>query len=606
MPKKTQSVIQPKRVWNQPWLAGALMVALTIAGYLPALNGGFIWDDDIYVTNNPLLTAPDGLQRIWFSLESPSQYFPLVYTTFRVERGLWGLNPTGYHWVNLLLHIANALLVWRLLWRLKVPGAWLAGAIFALHPVQVESVAWITERKNVLMGFFFLLALLGWVEFVESKTKRRWLFYAFALISYLLALSAKTTACTLPAALFLILWLQRKRISWQRVGEIAPFIFFGLAMGMVSMWWERYHIGTRGVLFALSPLERILIASRGVWFYFSKLFWPSNLTFIYPKWKILATDPFAYFWLVASGVLVVAIYFARRFAGRSIEVAALFFVTTLVPVLGFIMLYTFRYTFVADHYQYLAMIGPMALISAAVTTFALSMKNGRHLVRAAGCLILVLLTILTWQQSTIYRDIENLWRSTISRNPGCALAYNNLGNVVFRKGQVDEAIGYYETASEKNPNDPETQYNLGVAFLKKGRMDEAVSYSQKALEIQPDFPGVQYTLGNAFLAKGDFTQAISSYQTYLRVQPNDAVAHDNLAISLLATGKINEAIDQFGEALRSDPNCAEAHYNLGHLLVQLGHREEAMPHLIEAVRLKPDYSQAKEQLRQLGARVPQF
>src|SRR6202030_1742433 len=220
-----------QRPFVQQWriyLFVLLLAAVTILAYRPAWNGGFLWDDDAYVTNNELLTAPDGLRRIWFSFDSPSQYFPLVYTTFRIERALWGLNPAGYHVVNVLLHVANALLVWRLLARLRVPGAWLAGAIFALHPVQVESVAWITERKNVLMGFFFLLTLLAWTAFVDDDTRRRWRFYCLALILYALSLSAKTTACTLPAALFLILWLQKKPINRERILQIIPFLLLGL------------------------------------------------------------------------------------------------------------------------------------------------------------------------------------------------------------------------------------------------------------------------------------------------------------------------------------------------------------------------------------------
>src|SRR5256714_9485794 len=226
-----------------------VLVVTTILAYQPAWHGGFIWDDDAYITNNELLTAPDGLRRIWFSLDSPSQYFPLVYTMFRFEHAWWGLSPTGYHVVNILLHIANALLLWRLLVRLHVPGAWLAGAIFAFHPVQVESVASITERKNVLMGFFFLLTLLAWLAFVDERTKRPWTFYVLALILYILALSAKTTACTLPAALFLILWLQKKPISWKRIFQIVPFVVLGLAMGSLAIWWERSHQGTNRAIF---------------------------------------------------------------------------------------------------------------------------------------------------------------------------------------------------------------------------------------------------------------------------------------------------------------------------------------------------------------------
>ena len=236
-------------------------------------------------------------------LRSISRWFIQLFAS---STRLWGLNPTGYHWVNLVLHVANALLVWLVLARLKVPGAWLAGAIFALHPVQVESVAWITERKNVLMGFFFLLTLLAWIAFVDGKTKRPWLFYGLALILYLLALSAKTTACTLPAALFLILWLQRTPINWKRVFQITPFLVLGIAMGMLAMWWERYHQGTsRAVFTFLSPIERVLVASRAVWFYLSKLIWPSNLTFIYPRWDIAPTHLLNYAWLLA-GVMVCA------------------------------------------------------------------------------------------------------------------------------------------------------------------------------------------------------------------------------------------------------------------------------------------------------------
>src|SRR5215469_7376994 len=289
------------------WLWGLLLVGLTLIVYHPAWRAGFIWDDDVYVTGNPLLTASDGLWRIWFSLDSPSQYFPLTYTTFYVERSFWGLNPAGYHWVNFLLHAANALLVWRLLERLRVPGAWLAAAVFALHPVQVESVAWITERKNVLMGLFFLLTLRVWIKFVEGQGKRPWLFYALALFLYALALSAKTTACTLPAALVLILWLKKVPVDWRRLAEVAPFVAMGIGMGLVTMWWERYHMGTQGKLFVIEPVERVLIASRALWFYAGELFWPANLAFSYPRWTISASDPFAYGWvlaLVAVGAVI--------------------------------------------------------------------------------------------------------------------------------------------------------------------------------------------------------------------------------------------------------------------------------------------------------------
>src|SRR5882762_585286 len=414
---------RPKR----DYLILALLLAVTtILAYQPAWHGGFIWDDDAYITNNELLTAPDGLRRIWFSLDSPSQYFPLVYTMFRFEHSWRGLSPTGYHFVNILLHIANALILWSLLARLRLPGAWLAGAIFALHPLQVESVAWITERKNVLMGLFFLLTIRAWVEFVEKQTKHRWFFYVLALLLYALALFSKTTACTLPAALLLILWLQGQRINQRRLLQLVPFVVLALGMGLLTVWWERYHQGTHGPMFAISPLERLLIASRAIWFYLGKLFWPSNLTFIYPRWHIAPSNLLNYVPFLGIGGLGAAIYLTPRHLGRGVETAMLFFGATLGPVLGFIMLYTFRYTFVADHYQYLASIGPIALVSAGLVKLTNSVGYGPRFLSALGILVFSVLGLLTWRQSASYRDSETLWRTTIDRNAGCWMAENNL------------------------------------------------------------------------------------------------------------------------------------------------------------------------------------
>src|SRR5215510_551649 len=475
-----------------------VLAALTIFAYRPAWHGGFLWDDDDYIINNNLLTAPDGWQRIWFSLDSPSQYFPFTYSTFRIEHALWGLNTTGYHWVNLLLHIGNALLVWAVLARLGVPGSWLAAAIFALHPVQVESVAWITERKNVLMGFFFLLTLLAWIAFLNEQTKRPWRFYALALILYLLSLSAKATACTLPAALLLILWLQKKPINKTRLLQLLPFVMLAIGTGLLAVWWERYHQGTSQALFPFpGPVERTLIASRAVWFYLSKLIWPFDLTFIYPRWNISTTHFVDYLFLLALVVLCLAIYFLRRYVGRSVEVAAAFFVATLFPVLGFIMLFTFLYTFVADHYQYLACIGPIALASAGIVTVADRFKVTRELIFGAALCVIVMLAMLTWRQSAMYGNVESLWRATVARNPGCGMAYNNLGNVLYEANRIREARELFEQSLEINPDNAAARYNLGNVLLRTGRTSEAIEQYQQALRFMPHFAKAHNNFGGA-------------------------------------------------------------------------------------------------------------
>jgi tetratricopeptide (TPR) repeat protein len=569
------------------WLFAIVLLLATIFAYRPAWNGSFVWDDDFYVTKNPLLTASDGLRRIWFSLESPSQYFPLTYTSFRIERMLWGLKPTGYHWVNILLHAANALLLWRLLAELRVPSAWLAAGIFALHPVQVESVAWITERKNVLMAFFFLLALLAWVRFIDERNQRptqrsrahskqrakkvtqagklgplSWRFYWLALIFYVLALCSKSTACTLPAALFLILWLQKKRIDLPRVLQIAPFIVLGLAMGLMAIWWERYHQFTLGPMFAFGPLERLIIATHTPWFYLSKLFWPAKLTFIYPQWTVDPKNPFSYIWLVAGIALCVAIYFARPYVCRSMEVAAAFFVATLSPVLGFIMLYTFRYTFVADHYQYLACIGPIALVSAGLVTLTNSVKYGPRFLAALAILILSTLGLLTWRQSANYRDSETLWRTTIARNPGCWMAETNLGSELSERGDFDGAIAHLQKSLRLKFDAPEAHNSLTYALFRKGDADAAITEAHVAMNFDPTNADTHAVLGMALMTKGLLDEAIAQLSKAIEILPNYSHAHYHLAVALAEKGEPVDAIAHYEKAIEAQPDLVEALTNL--------------------------------------------
>lgn len=527
--------------------------AITVLVYRPAWHGGFIWDDDRYVTNNPLLVAPDGLGRIWFSLDAPSQYFPLSYTLLRLEHSWWGLNPAGYHWINILLHVANAFLVWRVLIRLKVPGAWLAAIVFALHPVQVESVAWISEVKNLLMGLFFLLTILAWIAYIDAPGRRRNVFYAAALLFYFLALAAKSTACTLPAALVLVLWLKKKPFDRYAIFSITPFVVLALCFGLIAIWWEKYHQGTR-MLVSLAPMERILVASRGIWFYLSKIFCPSNLTFIYPQWKIDVSNPADYIWLVGIIALVALVYFARRLVGHGLEVGLLFFAATLAPLLGFIMLYTFRYTFVADHYQYLACIGPIALVSAGFTKLLDRAHNVQWILRSVALAIVVGLAVLTFRQSTMYRDLETLWRATISKDPNSWMAYNNLGVVQVEKGELDNAIDDYQRSLQLHPEYPEALYNLGSALLQKGETDKAIELCQQALRLQPTDVDAHVVLGNALMSRQDIDLAIDQYRQALKLRPEDQNAHHNLGIALQQQGKSDEAAREFEKAKEGRPN----------------------------------------------------
>jgi tetratricopeptide (TPR) repeat protein len=585
--RKPVAVAAPGNPRGVEWLLGAALLAAVVLAYLPAWHAGFIWDDDIYVTNNALLTAPGGLWRIWFSFDSPSQYFPLVYTTFRIEHALWGLAPLGYHCVNILVHGINAVLLWRLLMRLEIPGAWLAAAIFALHPVQVESVAWVTELKNVEMGFFFLLSLLAWTAFSKRAGRPAWGFYTLSLFFYALALCSKTTACTLPAALLIILWLRGERIGWRRLLELAPYVAMGLGMGLLTVWWERYHQGTQGQLFTMGLTARVLMAGRAVWFYLYKLFWPAKLTFSYPRWTLSPGDPLAWLWLLALCGLGWVAFLLRRRVGRGAFAALAFFAATLGPVLGFVMLYTFRYSFVADHYQYLACIGPIALVSAGVERLRLrSMERHPLAVPCLCALLLGALGLLTWRQTGTYRDPDTLWRATLAGNSQSWLARNNLGSMLFDQGRTDEALAQYQEAA-RIADFEETLGNIGNVFLRQGRTDDAIVQYRAALRLNPAYMDAHYNLGNAFLDSGRLDEAAAQYREALRLDPAYSKAHCNLGNVLLRQGRVDDAIAEYDTALRLNPSYFEALCDLGNALLQQGRSAEAIAQYTQAARLNP-------------------
>lgn len=562
---------------HQALLAGFAILVMVLLAYIPAMRGGFVWDDDQYVTENPLLTAPDGLKQIWFSLNSPSQYFPLVYTTLRVEHSLWGVNPFGYHLVNVLLHAANALLLWIVLRRLRIRGAWFAAAIFALHPVQVESVAWVTELKNVLSTLFCLLTVLAWMRFTEEGKRTPWRYYAASLVLCAFALFSKTTACTIPAVLLIVLWIRRQRITWQRVAQVMPFAVMGLLMGFLAIWWEQHHQGTRGAEFALAPMERILVASRALWFYVGKLVWPTKLAFSYPKWEINAHDPVQYLWLGACLAAVIVLLAYRKSWGRGPLIAAVFFGAVLSPMLGFISLYTFRYTYVADHYQYVASIGPIVLFAALVTR-KWKRPQVRHVVPAA---VLCALGILTWRQGFIYAGPEALWRDTLVKNPSSWMAHEGLGVVMAKQGSPDEAVAHYYKALEIRPDHWQVYVDLGLAYVELGEPDRAVEILKQGVEQCPSRPELHFSLANTLVGQGRLQEAATHYRTTVKMDPKFAEAYCNLALILLQQGKLDEAIKENRAAIRARPDFAGAYFNLAVLYFDQGRFAEAW----EQVRL---------------------
>jgi len=508
------------------WKSWLFVVGLVVAVFLvyqPAWHGGYLFDDNQHVTRLELRSW-HGLHRIWFEIGTFDRYYPLLDSLFWFQHRLWGDATLGYHLVNLALHSAVAILVLFILRRLKVPGAYLAAAIFALHPVHVESVAWISEFKNTLSGVFFLSAILVYLRFDQTR-KLAWYFGALGLFG--LALLSKTTAVMLPAVLPVVLWWQCGRLSWKKnLLPLIPFFLCSAIAGMLTIWVERNLAGAVSELANLTLIERGLIAGRAIWFYLGKLVWPVNLMLVYPRWQISSGAWWQYLLPVAVGMFLALLWWLRRWS-RGPVAGFLFFAITLFPLLGFLNVNFFRYSFVADHFQYLASLGIITLFSAGATLLLRRKVIGK----ISGVALVIVLAVLSWQQSRMYADSETLYRTTIERNHKCWLAHNNLGIALMERGQITEATAEYQTALKIKPDYAEAHNNLGVILLRRGQEAEAIMEYQTALRIKPDYAVAHNNLGLILVDRGQIAEAIEQYQTALKIKPDYAEARRNLEIA---------------------------------------------------------------------------
>lgn len=604
--QKPVAPVQPSRPLRRAhgdFAWAALLAGAVFAAYWPALLGSLIVDDAAHITPRALRSW-QGLWRIWTEPGASLQYYPVLHTAFWIEHKLWGDSVLGYHLVNVFQHIVAALLVVLIVKRLELPGHWLAGFLFALHPVCVEAVAWISEQKSTLSAVFYLSSALAYLRFDRSRSR---LAYAGSFVFFLAALGSKTVTASLPAALLLVLWWQRGRLSLRReVAPLAPWFLLSAGAGVFTAWMEREFIGAQGPEFAFRFLDRCLIAGRAVWFYLTKLLWPAGLTFVYPRWHVDSSAWWQYLYPLAVAVTV-AVFWLARGKSRGPLTAFLFFVGTLFPALGFINVYPFLYSFVADHYQYLATIGIFAAAAAGLTSLRLYLApSGRPFWSAALTALVVLLGVLSRTQAGIYRDAETLYRYVLSRNPSCWMAHNNLGRVLLDSpGRVEEAELHLRQAIRLNPGSSMSHYNLGALYEKlPDRLDDAVLEYEQAASISPGFAEAHDALGKVLLLKGRSSEAIQRFSAALRLKPEDPRTHNNLGVALARVGRPAEALPHFDAALRLDPEFVEAHANRGLALATLGRLPEAATALETALRLQPDslrYQRLLERVRQASA-----
>lgn len=574
----TASLSQPSR-----WQAPALVVLVTLVAYFGIWDAGYIWDDEDYVTQNPLLRVPDGLWRIWFSPAELPQYYPLVHTTFWIEHQLWGLQAAGYHVVNVVLHALNAVLFFGILRRLRVPGALVAALLFATHPVHVESVAWITERKNVLSGTFYLLSLGAWLRFTDGA-RRAWL---VSFVLFACALLSKTVTCSLPAVFLLITWWQSPRgqspaqAIRERIPATLPFFVAGFVAAMVTAALERGHVRAEGPEFDFSVAERILIAGRALWFYAGNLIWPFGNCFNYPRWLLDASSLLQWAFPAAAVLLLAALYRAIPRIGRTPLFVALCFGGSLVPALGFFNIYPMRYSFVADHFQYLANLAPLALV-AALGARAIGQGGSRSplVARVVAGAVLALLTIQTQRALAAYEDAESLWVETLEQNPDSWLARTNLAGYLIQRGELDGAIDTLERSLEiqalSGHEAVETWMALGLAHWRRGALEEARSAFESGRRVDPSNNQILAWLGGLLHEIGAFEAAAEALQSSIAIRADNWTAQAFLAELAVSTGDAPSAIAHADAALALNPLAYPALRARPRALLTLGRIEEAI------------------------------
>lgn len=546
------------------WQNSVFFLCLSIAfvlSYQQVLDCGFIWDDDAYVTENVNLRDWSGLASIWLKPGATPQYYPLVHTTFWLEYHCWGLNASGYHVVNCTFHLASTFVLFQILRHLKL-SPFLAVTLFAIHPIQVESVAWVTERKNVLSAFFYCLsalALLKWrlPDFSDAQPESRTeaqrklqFYYWISFGAFVAALLSKTTACVLPAAAVVVIWWKSGQILASDFRKLLPFFAIGISFGLFTASMERWRVGAVGDEFTLTLLQRVLVASHAILFYLSKVFWPTSLIFVYPRWDFDSFHLSQLLPLILCVALTLILIYSARKGRRGFLAIWLLYVGSLFPALGFFNVYPMRYSFVADHFSYLSMLPLFAGIGCFLTgNISAAARYVRRLLwptnrnrnsgvddrqfsvqmsEVALCLLLAfILGPLTFAQTSMFRDLETLWRTTIQRNPKAWMAHHNLGILLEAKGKKDEALRHYQEAYSIKPDHFLAMNNAGLLQIEQGRFADAENILRQAISANPAFDR----------------------------------AHNNLAISLVRQGRLQEALVEFDTALAISPGYRNAKIN---------------------------------------------
>jgi tetratricopeptide (TPR) repeat protein len=587
-------------------LAPAAFIALAaFAAYGPSLRGGWLWDDGLEIAGNPLLRDPWGWWKSW-TAPVGMDYFPLKTTLQWVQWHLWSGQVGGYHAVSLALHLGAAFLIWRILGKLGVRHGWLGGLLFAVHPVAVESVAWISEQKNTLSLAPLLLALDAFIDFdraPDPASARP--AYRRSVLWFLAAMLCKTTVAMFPVFLLLHAWWRRGRVSRADLRAAAPFFAVSLALGLATVWFQQHRaIGLGGPMPAFG--RRLAQAGPSALAYLGQCVVPFRLMPVYPP--AAGTLAEAGSWAGLAAILAL-LWVWRDTWGRHALLGIGWFYLNLFPVLGLVPMSYLRVAPRADHLAYLSLAGFSGLAAAGLAAGIDAWTRGDDRRRVAGlaCAGLALAVVLvpsTRAYAGVFRDEGTLWDYAVRRNPGAWLARNNLGKVLLESGDPYAAVEQFQEAARIEPDSAEVRANLGNAYAREGRAGDARDQYDAAIRIDPGFAGAHYDLGCALLAAGDPASAAAEFQSALRLDPGSAQAHNNLGLAYTRLGRTTEALEEYARALAIDPDMPEGRLNLGNALFRLGKPQAAVEQYEAAIRADPRYAEAEYNLgyalRQLG------
>jgi protein O-mannosyl-transferase len=556
--------------WRDFLLHAAIIALACLWVYSPSYHGDWLWDDDQLLTANPVVQSGSltGLSKLWFNPDG-ADFFPLSYTALWAQWPFFKNQPTGYHVTTIVLHLIGSMLLWALLDRMQIPGAWLSSLIFAIHPVAVESVAWVSETKNTLSLPLFLLSCLCWVvQDDEHEGPRRTRFYLLSIVFFLLAMLAKTSMVGLPVLLLLHAWWKRGTVTVQDLIRTSPFFLISLVLGLITIQYQHGRaIGAEKILVG-GVASRIATAGMAILFYLKQIVWPVNLLPIYPRWEV---DPPKVWQFLAWPVIAAAaawLWANRGTAdrpgwGRHALFGLGFFLLMVLPVLGFVTISYMRITWVADHFIYLPMIGVIALIGAATTRwYERSTPSAQPLILAGGAILLATCGLLAFRYANDWASEDALWTHTLKTNHDAWQAHNRLGAKKFSRGDIEGGFYHFTQSTRLRPDLGETHNNLGSALSAKGRLDEAIKEFAVACQLTPHVPAMRVNLANALFQAGRFVEASDAFLFLLEKEPNNATLLNNYAVTLYRQGNKDEAILHFRKALEINPTLKDAREGL--------------------------------------------